>query len=113
MSLNSFQPMYSPRRNEITVDNVHENHLCCKPITSVKGLSTNDQKKLIEHDYLTLISLLPMYLGSQGNFQYKIREKTNISHDGAFELDRLMNEWSSARLFIGANSYNKTLTQTI
>ncbi len=79
----------------------------------MKGLSTSDQKKLIEHDYLTLISLLPIYLGSQGDFQHKIREKINISNDGALELDRLMNEWSSARLFIGANSYYKTLTQKI
>ncbi len=79
----------------------------------MKGLSIHDQKKLIEHDYLTLISLLPIYLGSQGNFPHKIREKTNISNDGAFELDRLMNEWSSARLFIGANSHYKTLTQRI
>jgi hypothetical protein len=37
----------------------------------------------------------------------------NISDSGAFELDRLMNEWGSARLFIGANSPYKTLTQTI
>ncbi|CAF1235413.1 unnamed protein product [Rotaria sordida] len=99
--------------DEITKDNVYENHLCCKPITSVKDLSIDDQKKLIEHDYLTLISLLPVYLDSQGNFQHKIREKTNISHDGAIELDRLMNEWSSARLFIGTNSHYKTLSQAI
>ncbi|CAF3528128.1 unnamed protein product [Rotaria sp. Silwood1] len=99
--------------DEITKDNIHENHLCCKPITSVKGLSIDDQKKLIENDYLTLISLLPIYLDSQGNFQHKIREKTNISHDGAFELDRLMNEWGSARLFIGANNHYKTLSQVI
>ncbi|CAF0721007.1 unnamed protein product [Adineta steineri] len=99
--------------DEITQNNVHENHLCCKPITSVKGLSTSDQKKLIEHDYLTLISLLPIYLGSQGNFSYKIHEKTNISSDGALILDHLMNEWSSARLFISATSHNKILTQSI
>lgn len=105
--------MYSSRRNIITKDNIHDNHLCCKPITSVKDLSTSDQRKLIEHDYLTLISLLPMYLGSQGNFQNKIREKTNISHDGAVELERLMNEWGSTRLFIGANSHYKILTQII
>ncbi len=105
--------MYSYCSDEITKNNVHENHLCCKPITSVKNLSTSDQKKLIEHDCLTFISLLPIYLGSQDNFQEKIREKTNISHDGALELDRLMNEWSSARLFIGANSHYKTLTQII
>lgn len=100
-------------RDEISTDNVYENHLCCKPITSVKGLSASDKKKLIEHDYLTLISLLPVYLESQSNFQYKIREKTNISDDGALELDRLMNKWSSTRLFIGANSYCKSLSQTI
>jgi predicted transposase YbfD/YdcC len=105
--------MYLYCRDEITEDNVHKNHLCCKPITAVKDLSINDQKKLIEHDYLTLISLLPMYLGSQGDFQHKIREKTNISHDGALELERLMNDWGSTRLFIGANSHYKTLTQTI
>ncbi|CAF2520933.1 unnamed protein product [Rotaria sp. Silwood2] len=99
--------------DEITKDNVYENHLCCKPITSVKGLSIDDKKKLIEHDYLTLISLLPIYLDSQGNFQHKIREKTNISHDSAVELDRLMNEWGSARLFIGANSPYKTLSQNV
>ena len=103
----------SPCRDEITETNIHESHLCCKPITSVKNLSTNDQKKLIEHDYLTLISLLPLYLGSQNNFQTKIREQTNISHDAAAELERLMSEWGSARLFIGANSHYKTLTQTI
>ena len=79
----------------------------------MKGLSTNDQKKLIEHDYLTLISLLPMYLGSQGHFQQKIREKTEISADGASELDHLMNEWGSARLFIGMHNPYKTLTQKI
>lgn len=72
-----------------------------------------DQKKLIEHDYLTLMSLLPIYLDSQNNFQNKIREKTNITHDAALELDRLMNEWGSVRLFIGANSYYKTLSQVI
>lgn len=82
-------------------------------MSSVKGLSSNDQKKLIDNDYLTLISLLPIYLGSQGDFVRKIREKTDISHEGAFELDRLMNEWSSTRLFIGANSHYKTLTQKI
>ena len=100
-------------REEITKDNIHQNHLCCKSITSVKKLSTSDQKKLIEHDYLTLISLLPMYLGAQGDFQHKIRDKTHISHEGAMELERLMHEWGSARLFIGANSHYKTLTQTI
>lgn len=79
----------------------------------MKGLSAHDQKKLVEHDYLTLISLLPTYIGSQGQFVQKIREKTDMSHDGALELDRLMNEWSSKRLFIGANSHYKTLTQKI
>ncbi len=113
ISTNSCQHIYSCRSNEITKDNVHENHLCCKPITAVKDLSTSDQKTLIEHDYLTLISLLPIYLDSQSNFPQKIREKTNISHDGALKLDRLMNEWGSARLFIGANSPYKTLIQTI
>ena len=54
-----------------------------------------------------------MYLGSQSNFQTKIREQTNVSHDAAAELERLMTEWGSARLFIGANSHYKTLTQTI
>ncbi|UJR28828.1 hypothetical protein I4U23_010052 [Adineta vaga] len=87
--------------DEITENNVHENHLCCKPITSVKGLSTNDQKKLIENDYLTLISLLP------------ITSVHKISLNGANELDRLMNEWSSARLFIGTTNPTKTLVQTI
>ncbi|CAF1274421.1 unnamed protein product [Adineta ricciae] len=98
---------------EITQTNIHDNHLCCKPITSVMGLSTSDQKKLIEHDYLTLISLLPLYLASQAHFPKKIQEKTQISSDSAHELDRLMNEWSSARLFIGATSPTKTLIQTI
>lgn len=79
----------------------------------MKGLSANDQKKLIDHDYLTLISLLPTYLGSQGNFQRKIHEKTQISTDGASELDRLLSEWGSARLFIGTNNPYKTLTQKI
>lgn len=60
-----------------------------------------------------MISLLPMYLSSKGNFQNKIREKTNISDDGALELDHLMNKWGSTRLFIGANSHYKELTQTI
>ena len=100
-------------RDEVTLNNIHENHLCCKPISSIQGLSSSDQKKLIEHDCLTLISLLPIYLGAQGNFVGEIREKTNISHEGALELDRLMNEWSSTRLFIGANSHYKTLTQKI
>ncbi|CAF1274795.1 unnamed protein product [Adineta ricciae] len=99
--------------DEITQTNIHDNHLCCKPITSVMGLSTSDQKKLIEHDYLTLISLLPLYLASQAHFPEKIQEKTQISSDSARELDRLMNEWSSARLFIGATSPTKTLIQTI
>lgn len=54
-----------------------------------------------------------MYLSSKGNFQKKIREKTNISDDGALELDHLMNKWGSTRLFIGANSHYKELTQTI
>lgn len=79
----------------------------------MKNLSTDDQKKLIEHDHLTLISLLPLYLGSQGDFQHQIREKTHISETAAVELERLLNEWGSARLFIGANSHYKTLTQTI
>lgn len=99
--------------DELTETNVHDSHLCCKPITSVMGLSTSDQKKLIEHDYLTLISLLPLYLGSQAHFPEKIQEKTQISSEGARELNRLMNEWSSARLFIGATSPTKTLIQTI
>ena len=79
----------------------------------MKGLPIIDQKKLIAHDYLTLISLLPTYLNSKGNFQHVIRDKTNISYDSALELDRLMNEWSSTRLFIGSNSYYKTLSQRI
>ena len=79
----------------------------------MKKLSTHDQKKLIENDFLTLTSLLPTYLAAQGDFQRKIREKTQISHDAAIELERLMNEWGSARLFIGAQSHLKTLTQTI
>ncbi|CAM4860084.1 unnamed protein product [Rotaria socialis] len=99
--------------DEITKDNIHENHLCCKPISSVKNLSISDQKKLIEHNHLTLISLLPIYLDSQNNFEHKIREKTNISHNGASELNHLMNEWGSVRLFIGANSHHKTLSQAI
>ncbi|CAM4785530.1 unnamed protein product [Rotaria magnacalcarata] len=99
--------------DEITKDNIHENHLCCKPISSVKNLSISDQKKLIEHNHLTLISLLPIYLDSQNNFEHKIREKTNISHNGASELNHLMNEWGSVRLFIGANSHYKALSQAI
>jgi hypothetical protein len=79
----------------------------------VKNLSTHDQKKLIEHDHLTLISLLPLYLGSQGDFQHRLQEKTHISQTAAIELERLLNEWGSARLFIGANSHFKTLIQTI
>ncbi|CAF1356138.1 unnamed protein product [Rotaria magnacalcarata] len=103
----------SLRKIKHTTDNIHENHLCCKPISSVKNLSISDQKKLIEHNHLTLISLLPIYLDSQNNFEHKIREKTNISHNGASELNHLMNEWGSVRLFIGANSHYKALSQAI
>lgn len=99
--------------DELTTENIRKTHLCCKPITSVQKLSTHDKKKLIENDFLTLISLLPTYLAAQGDFQRKIREKTQISNDAAAELERLMDEWGSARLFIGAQSNSKSLSQTI
>jgi hypothetical protein len=82
-------------------------------MTYVRNLSTDDQKKLIECNYVTLISLLPVYLASSGNFKRDMCEKTSISQAAAGELERLMNRWGETRLFIGARSQLKTLTQTI